>query len=58
MSRAASSKSKLKKEGSKKSNMNVGEEQAGIGGQEEIKKLQEELALERQERNYFQLERV
>jgi hypothetical protein len=58
MSKSASkSNNKLKKEGSKKSNINVGEENSGIGG-EEFKKLQEELAVERQERNYFQLERV
>jgi hypothetical protein len=56
MSRAASSKSS-KKDGSK-SVTNMGTSQAAIGGQEELKKLQDELALERQERNYFQLERV
>jgi hypothetical protein len=59
MSRATSSKSnKLKKDGSKKSTASIGgDTQSGIGG-EEVKKLQEELAKERQERNFFQLERV
>ena len=56
MSKSASkSKPNLKKDGAKKSVNTL--DSAGNGSPEELKKLQDELALERKERNYFQLER-
>ncbi|KAJ3276767.1 Dynein regulatory complex subunit 4 [Terramyces sp. JEL0728] len=57
-SKQKSSAGKGKKDATKKSAANLGEEPGAIGiNPEDFQKLQEELAIERQERNYFQLER-
>jgi hypothetical protein len=49
----------LKKEGSRKSSLALGDDSGAASiSPDDYKKLQDELAAERQERSFFQLERV
>jgi growth arrest-specific protein 8 len=53
----SASKATLKKDSLKKSKLSLKPGSGGISPEEQLKTLQDELALERKERNYFQLER-